>query len=232
MISHQDKLIFIHIPKCAGTSIENAFGHSDDVQLVGSQDHRSVRMIEQPIPYFQSIRSLENQKEIARRLKYRFEKTSNERNRLRLTANQFQTYFKFAFVRNPWDRAWSWYKNVIRDSNHQRSLNVSPETSFSVFLNQHIGSGMLKSQTYWLKNFQGKIDLDFIGRFENLKCDFEKMCRQLGKPELELPHKLSGGNSSGYLEGHDAETRRMVADFYQDEIELFGYEFEPNSQPS
>ena len=48
MISHNYKFIHIHIPKCAGTSIEKAFGHFDAHTGKNAQDHRTLRMIEQP----------------------------------------------------------------------------------------------------------------------------------------------------------------------------------------
>ena len=46
MISHDYRCIFIHIPKCAGTSIEDALGHLDNHPGRGGQDHRSIRIIE------------------------------------------------------------------------------------------------------------------------------------------------------------------------------------------
>ncbi len=51
MISHIHKCIFIHIPRTAGTSIESALGHLDNYKGGrGRQDHRPIRMIEQPFP--------------------------------------------------------------------------------------------------------------------------------------------------------------------------------------
>ena len=49
MISHEHKCIFIHIPKCAGTSIESALGHLNNYTGINRQDHRTIRMIEKPI---------------------------------------------------------------------------------------------------------------------------------------------------------------------------------------
>ena len=66
MISHKHTFIFIHIPKCAGTSIESAFGHFDGFSGRGGQDHRSFRMIEKPIVSLNSLSSVENIKEIVK----------------------------------------------------------------------------------------------------------------------------------------------------------------------
>ena len=43
MISHRHRCIFIHIPKTAGTSIEERLA---DGSLRGRQDHRSIRNLE------------------------------------------------------------------------------------------------------------------------------------------------------------------------------------------
>ena len=58
MISHKYKFIHIHIPKCAGTTIEKALGHFDGHKGRNGQDHRTIRMLEQPFLRINSIKSL------------------------------------------------------------------------------------------------------------------------------------------------------------------------------
>ena len=69
MISHKYKCIFIHLPKCAGTSIESALGHFENLRP-GVQDHRSIRMIEKPFITPRAFSSQENIIEVLRRLKF------------------------------------------------------------------------------------------------------------------------------------------------------------------
>lgn len=66
MISHKHKCIFIHIPKCAGTSIEKTLGHFEDYSGRNKQDHRCIRMIE-PINV-KTFASKENSMEFMKRL--------------------------------------------------------------------------------------------------------------------------------------------------------------------
>ena len=73
MISHKYKCIFIHIPKCAGTSIEAALGHLDGHTGRGGQDHRSIRMIQSITP--RAFFSVENLQEVLRRLKHQYYNT-------------------------------------------------------------------------------------------------------------------------------------------------------------
>ena len=88
MISHEHKCIFIHIPKCAGTSIESALGHLDGHAGRGGQDHRSIRTIEQPLITPKIFSSKENVLEVARRLRYKARAVKNPRNKLTLTREQ------------------------------------------------------------------------------------------------------------------------------------------------
>jgi len=222
MISHEYKCIFIHIPKCAGTSIEKAFGHLDGHVGRDGQDHRAVRDI-QPIRPFPSQKTII---ETLRRLKHRYyNKVPNPRNRYAVTKNQYDSYFKFTVVRNPWARVLSWYTAVMHDETTKKALGIKGPVSFNDALVQHMGTGLLRPQLYWITNYDGKIDLDYIGRFENLNEDFKTICNRLNTPHLTLPHTLKGQHRD-YREYYDTDSIQAVADYYRDEIAMFGYTFD------
>jgi len=225
MISHEYKCIFIHIPKNAGTSIESAFGHLEGHEGRDGQDHRPLRHIEQPVFQKAAFSNSKNWREVWRRFRGRMKSQKNYRNRYAVSREQYKSYYKFSIVRNPWSRAFSWYNNVMNDPVHRKNLQVPDNQSFHDFLNIHAGKGYLRPQTYWLKNFEGEIDLDYVGKFENLAGDFRKICESLGAGEIQLPHKLKSDNPD-YRDYYDEDLINLIAGIYSEEIELFGYTFE------
>jgi hypothetical protein len=169
--------------------------------------------------------SKENIVEILRRLKHQYFVTvANPRNKYTVTREQYRSYFKFTFIRNPWARAFSWYKNVMRDEIHRKNLGIRDQLSFNEFLRLYAGKGLLRPQTYWVKDFHGQIDLDFIGRFENLADDFQEVCRRLEIPLVTLPHKIKG-TGEDYRKHYDEDSIKIITEYYRDEIKMFGYAF-------
>lgn len=226
MISHEYRAIFVHVPKAAGTSIEAALGHYGEQGMVrGIQDHRTLRQLQWPGGGLRQLSSLDDLAECARALKARVRPAEHPQNRRAVTRAQYAGYTKFAVVRNPWGRAYSWYRNVLNDPLHRATLQVPEGVSFAEFVGTQVGRGLLRAQPYWLIDFAGRIGVDVVCRFESIEVDFAAVCERLGVPAVALP-LLNPGDDHDYLARYDDRSRAIVAERYRAEIELFGYTFE------
>jgi hypothetical protein len=97
----------------------------------------------------------------------------------------FDAYFKFSFVRNPWSRVVSIYKYLWQLNRHD--LDFKPFV-FSC-LEDLLSSGDLHvlPQTDYVYS-QGRLAVDFIGKFEQLQEDFNRICQSIGIPPRTLTH--------------------------------------------
>ncbi|MBW2998482.1 sulfotransferase family protein [Candidatus Woesearchaeota archaeon] len=155
---------------------------------------------------------------------------------------KYNNYFKFTFVRNPWDRIVSCYKNKIREKslNNQHFVNgvfsrfitygtFTPEMSFEDFvkaiceISDEDANVHFQSQYKFITDKKGKIIVDFIGQFENIDKDFNKICKKL-KINVKLPH-LMKSEKKDYKEYYTKETKEMIRKRYKKDIEMFGYNF-------
>lgn len=128
-----------------------------------------------------------------------------------------KNYFKFAFVRNPWDRLLSFYFFKKTD---RAKIKIPDNLSFKDFILTEAGQTKCNQYSY-IDGFDVNF---FIGRFENLQEDFDKICETIDIPKRKLPL----GNvteHNHYTEYYDNETRKLVSEQYAKDIERFGYEF-------
>ena len=219
MISHDKRCIFVHIPKTAGTSIEKMFGHFTELER-GMQDHRTVRELLSVRPselwsVFRREGSVQMLREVRGVLRYPE----------RMMKNEFDSYYKFAIVRNPWARVLSWYKNIMRDDIHKKNRNVREDLSFEDFLIEHSWHTELRPQLAWLTDREGNIAVDYVGRFEALQEAVDEIAKNLKMENLKLPHLLDGGRSD-YREQYTDTAAELVSKRYSAEIAEFGYSYD------
>ena len=69
--------------------------------------------------------------------------------------------------------------------------------------------------------------VDFVGRFENLKKDWEYVAEKINV-EKELPHlrKSIGKNKKHYSEYYDEKSKNIIQKLYKHDIKYFKYKFQ------
>ena len=138
--------------------------------------------------------------------------------------------YTFAFVRNPWSKVVSHYKYRIKTG----QTGMGQDTiSFADWVRCTYGPEkdptyydkpqMFQAQVDWLKDPEGKVAIDFVGKFEQLSEDFAKVATVLGVSP-NLPH-LNKTKPTDYKSFYDPESVEHVRNWFKEDIERFGYEF-------
>lgn len=209
MICHKNKIIFIHITKCAGSSIESAFGYkpfnileSNRTNLLGWDDELKL--------YLQHV-SISDIK------KYDL-----------INSGVWGNYNKFTIVRNPWDRACSSYRSLMNDSKIQDSFEnfLYSKGKFTKILNDNSTSDYrgdyLKPQIDYIKYNIDDINIFKFENLDNLNKYFEKL-----NIDKKIPHINKTPNPFNVINFYkNKEYIDMVYDVYKEDIDTFGYSFE------
>lgn len=202
LISYKHRLIFIHVGKTAGHSIQKALEpyFSDDYALIRWLRARKALQHCHTFPNHIVARDL----------------------RKKLSPMLYDHYFfKFAFVRNPWEREVSRYHFILNCTRHYAHEQTRRMSGFEEYLRAF----RLPSQSDYLTDRKGQLIVDFVGRYERLREDFQYLCRKLNIPEPKLP-RTHITEHLHYSQYYNEDTRQMIADRYQQDIRLFGYRYE------
>lgn len=221
IISHKKKFIFIHIYKTAGTSITSAmikYGRCRE-RLAGDFfiSRKAIGLVNRIFNLYDDGNAWVNG----------LHKHSTAREIKEYCGSDiFDHYYKFAFVRNPWDWQVSLYK-YIQGSNVHKDHEVSNHLSFSEFLDRQIEFSP-PSQLDFLTDLDENILVNKIGRFECLSNDFDSILKELElSEEVSLPFKNSSARSKDYRSYYDEKTYNVVKEYFKKDIDFFDYSFEP-----
>ena len=205
VLSDSRQFIFLHIPRTAGISVQLALRPWNDARDL---DFSRAKW-EPGYPHYTGSEIREFMGE-----------------------DRFSRYFKFAFVRNPWERIVSRYFYL-------KQFNTAPERLRNArgylppgnltFLDWLKGRSPacihpldLRPQSEWLV-VNGRNCADHIGRFERLAEEFLLICRKIGiVPNLS---RTNVSEHNDYRSYYDAEAQAMVGSIFRSDVETWGYEF-------
>lgn len=146
-----------------------------------------------------------------------------------LGSSVFRDFFSFAFVRNPWDWQVSIYHHVLRDSRHKQHDLLNKLGSFDRYVRwlceDQITTRDNRCQSAFLHDKNGQQLVNFVGRFESLQADFEKICCQIGV-STKLPKLNSAHISHDYRRFYSDQTMELISWKYAEDIERFAYRFD------
>lgn len=156
---------------------------------------------------------------------------------LAFTGAEFQSFYKFSFVRNPWDRLVSAYY-FMRDRESRVSQRDFGGRSFESFpnfqsfvldyinesdLSHHV---LIKPQYKFIcQNGTETPQLDFIGRYENIAEDYSQVCQRLGIPNTIRDTNRGQSRPRDYRTEYNDEMVEIVGRVYARDIRMFRYSF-------
>tara|TARA_R110001592_G_scaffold362966_1_gene679064 strand:+ start:864 stop:2381 length:1518 start_codon:yes stop_codon:yes gene_type:complete len=212
IISYKHKFIFMKTRKTAGSSIQKAlipFCGPDDIITPDAESLETARNVDKfftnhPHPPIRDVRQF-------------------------VGDDIWNSFFKFAIVRNPWSLV------VSRYHWNKRGKECSVD-DFKVFLKKYCSDEAYWGPAHFYVNdlqqnyttINGKVELDYIAKIESLTDDFKVICSTLGISNIDLPRSKSSykpKDFNHYSEYYDDERVELVKKYFLDDIREFEYSY-------
>ncbi len=210
MISHRYKCIFVHIPKCGGTSIEDAIW----------PEPRSVEDL------WMGFRRKYHNKYQTGGLQHLYAIHIREE----VGEDIFNSYFKFTITRNPWDKAISQYFYMQKRPDLREFVGMKEDDPFDRYLDLIKNKNHVQwaPQTNFLFDENGDEMIDFYGRLENMNGDTQLIFNRIGI-DAKITH-VNVTKHKHYSTYYTEELEERIADMYHDDIHFLNYAFERSEE--
>lgn len=227
----EHRLLFVHIPKNAGRSIEQAL-----LGDAGTPDDGRRSLLNR----FATALARETSSDFARK---------HLIGTLDVTlASQHLTYVEmellgllptegdlrpFAVVRNPYDRILSSVMHFSGPEWPHEEDEKARKHAFAAQLERwldrpirdHNERAHRRTQLAYLRDQTGAQIVETVIRFENLVEDFASLMQSYGLGDIALPFRGNAGRSRDYKDYYDAASRKRVEDAFGEDIDAFEYSF-------
>ncbi|MCP4142729.1 MAG: sulfotransferase family protein [Chloroflexi bacterium] len=139
--------------------------------------------------------------------------------------NSYQKYFKFAFVRNPWDRLVScWRDKVIKRDKFNFSDSEQEFESFVDYIAKYVDLAYGNPHIRLQSKLIDLNHIDFLGRFEAFEEDIKEVMRILDI-EASIKKKNASKRKADYRDYYTDRIKDKVAELYKQDIQIFNYKF-------
>jgi len=208
LLSFSHAFIFLHVQRTGGSSV------------IRTLEPYGYRTPVTPMSRFLSRAGLARD---PRKIVFRTHETAC-RVRERLPAGMYEEFLSIAFVRNPWSWLVSLYEVFKKGPRHRHHKIVRKMKDFREYIDWE-AARRSRFQYPLITDQTGEIIVDFLGRSERLQDDHARLCQQLNIDAAPLPREKRR-TFRDYREYYDDDTREKVAEYWQRDIELLGYDFE------
>lgn len=221
LLSPRYRFLFVHIAKTGGTSVRAA------LERVRWRD-----------PWYWLMFPCHRLSHLTgHRLGTKFPRHAHAIAAMEMLPREFyDSLFKFAFVRNPWDLQVSSFHHIRRERPHY----LQGHEDFAGFLRWKLDAARpyqfhldtsIERQSDYLVDLHGNLIVDFVGRYERLQDDFASICGRIGIAVPTLPHRRQATDrGKDYRSYYDDVTAALVAEHFRADIERFGYRFDAPGQ--
>ena len=140
----------------------------------------------------------------------------------------FDQYFKFTFIRNPWDSIISKYKcDWFTSKQPGGPIGEKAGKCLKYFLEHYKTPAHEAGETF--HDYFDPEQMDFVGRFENRENDLQYISEKIDvNIDINIHQRKiqnRSKNKKHYTEYYDENTKQIVAERYAKDIEYFGYKF-------
>lgn len=221
VISHRKKFIYFVVPKCASATIRQSISIYTDIGYPVTPHTQHM-----PINHFLSTPYAKE------------------------NANLMSSYFKFSFVRNPYDRLYSGYiqdklasETMPEWTKAKKPIFDNIGDNFNRYIREYVNKNDIKNDPSWIcfcpmydfSHVNNDYYLDWFGRVENIESDLPKLSELIGfefKTTSNMNVNVKPSRKLKYLDKYESSTIEIINTLYKDDFNFFNYEMlDPNNFP-
>jgi len=207
ILSHRHRFIFFAIPKTGTHAIRFALRNH-----LGETDQEQVQLFAQKaMPY----------PDIAR---IRHGHIRWGEIRAAVSPETWAGYFKFAIVRNPWERFVSYCAFMTRETDR---FAADPRAVMNRVLNnpEHHQRVIFRPQHEFICDGNGAIKVDFVGRHGTMQASYDTICARIALTTASL-ERINASSHGPWRDYYDDALKARVEEVYARDIAVFGYTFD------